>query len=156
MTVLQPFNPAGFYLRAAYIPYRWNKNRLGLEFDFYILDHPNREAWAKDYSAVSILSAGFFDILYQRILTESLRLNIRAGIGISNSYDIGDEESDDGTITPFAINTGISAQYFFWRSLYAEAGLDFTVSFGSRIHGILRPTLGIGWQFGKNAETGFK
>ncbi|MDR1286902.1 MAG: hypothetical protein LBK08_04760 [Treponema sp.] len=154
MTVLRPFNPGGFYLRAAYIPYRWNKDRLGLEFNLYFLEHLNREEWAEDYSEVSIMSAGFFDILYQRILTESLRLNVRAGIGISNPYDIGEDNGD--LEIPFAINTGISVQYFFWRSLYAEAGLDFTTSFGKKIHGIFRPTLGVGWQFGKNAETGLR
>ncbi|MDR0602105.1 MAG: hypothetical protein LBG42_06945, partial [Treponema sp.] len=137
MTILDPFNPVSFYLRAAYIPYRWNKNRLGMEFNLYVLEHPNRETWAEGYSSLDILSAAHVDILYQRILTEPLRFNVRLGFGISNPYNI--EENNDGLEIPFAMNAGVSAQYFIWKNLYAEAGLDFALSFGTRVHGIFRP-----------------
>ncbi|MDR2663116.1 MAG: hypothetical protein LBC31_08985 [Treponema sp.] len=154
-TELWPVNPLGAYFRAAYIPYRWGKNKLGAELSFYILNRPGRKEIEEDfYKGLDILSLVHFQALYQRVLTGSWQLNARAGMGISHPYPYSD--LDSGTDTPvFSINTGASVQYFFWRNAYAEAGLDFVFSFGDVKHGMLRPGIGIGWQFNRNVPTGF-
>jgi hypothetical protein len=168
-TLLWPVTPQGAYFRAAYIPHRWGRNRLGAELQIYILDHPNRKEWTDDedfYGVISILSHVHVGALYQRILTENWQLNARLGGGISNPYEFGKEITDYGygyyeehsygTEIPFSVNGGVSAQYFFWKGFYAEAGLDLFVSFGRETHWMLNPGIGIGWQFNKGAETGYR
>jgi hypothetical protein len=79
-------------------------------------------------------------------------MNVRTGIGVSNAYDIkyGNEYAS------FSVNAGVAAQYFFWKNLYAEAGLDFVFSLTKVTHSMLRPGLGIGWQFRRDNETGLR
>jgi len=63
------------------------------------------------------------------------------------------------------MNLGYNAQYFIWKNTFVEAGLDFQYVFVKSTyanagwdaanvnnHIILRPTIGIGWQFGRWAE----
>ncbi|MDR2210925.1 MAG: porin family protein [Spirochaetaceae bacterium] len=152
-TLLWPVTPQGAYFRAAYLPHRWDRNKLGMELDIYILDFPNRREWAGDDfdGAISFLSHIHLAALYQRKLTENWQLNGRIGAGISNPYDF---RENAGSTIPFSINGGLSAQYFFWRGFYAEAGLDLFVSLGRKTHWMLHPGIGIGWQFNRDAETG--
>ena len=52
-------------------------------------------------------------------------------------------------------NLGYSAQYFVWKNLYAEAGIDLVLSrnnAASQNYFFIRPGLGIGWQTGRWAE----
>jgi hypothetical protein len=153
-TMLRPFNPLGAYFRVAYIPYRWGKNKLGAEFELYILEHPNRQTLSEEYRNVDILSHAQFEVLYQRVLTKPWQLNARAGMGISNPYAFDDTFNDD-TVVAYSINAGASVQYFFWKNAYVEGGLDFMFTFGEVKHGIFRPGIGIGWQFNRDAPTGF-
>jgi hypothetical protein len=154
-TELRPVNPLGAYFRVAYVPYRWGQNKLGAELSFYILNRPGRKEMEEDfYKGLDILSHVQVEALYQRVLTGPWQLNVRAGMGISHPYPYS--ESDSGTDTPvFSINTGASVQYFFWKNAYAEAGVDFVFSFGDVKHGMLRPGIGIGWQFNRDTPTGF-
>jgi hypothetical protein len=154
---LDPVNPLGAYLRASTIPYRWGSNKLGFEWNIYVLETPNRWEWIDDrfYRYLDLLSAVQFNILYQRVLSDPWQLSVRAGLGISNPYDNEDDDNESVEIPP-AVNAGVSFQYFFWKGFYAEAGLDYTISLGRRFHHIIRPGIGIGWQFNRNAETGFK
>jgi hypothetical protein len=165
LTVLRPFNPLGAYFRAAYIPYRWGKNKLGVEWQLYILEHANRVEWTNEedvfYRYLDIVSTSHIGILYQRALADPWQLSVRLGGGISNPYSIEEDDSSSNNNNseveiPFSMGVGASVQYFFWHNLYAEAGLDFTMTFGRYTHSILRPTIGIGWQFNNNAETGLR
>jgi hypothetical protein len=154
-TLLWPVTPQGAYFRTAYIPYRWGRNKLGMEFNIYILEHPNRREWSDDMAdIVGILSHVHLGVLYQRKLAEKWQLNGRVGIGISNPYDFRDNSSGWGI--PFSINTGLSAQYFFWKGFYAEAGLDMFVSLSYENHWMLHPGFGVGWQFNRDTETGLR
>jgi hypothetical protein len=159
-TTLRSFNPGGGYIRAAYLPYRWGKNKLGMELNTYILEHPNRLDYVEDDSVeryLELLSTVHLGVLYQYVFKEPWQFNVRAGVGISNPYDFDEGHDDKGYTIPVSASLGSSIQYFIKRNFYAEAGLDFTISFGEyRNHGILRPGLGIGWQFNRNAETGIK
>jgi hypothetical protein len=154
MTLLQPFNPLGAYVRMAYLPYRWGNNKLGAELEMYMLEHINRVEWTDNnhFRYLDLISHVQFGFLYQRVLTDSWNVNVRTGIGISNAYDF--KYADD--YVSFSVNAGISAQYFFWKNLYAEAGLDFVFSVTKVTHSMLRPGLGIGWQFRRDNETGLR
>ncbi|MDR2182136.1 MAG: hypothetical protein LBN92_05590, partial [Treponema sp.] len=145
---LERFNPAGAYLRAAYLPYRWGANKLGVEFSFFILDFPVRRTFDKN-RALGLLRGAQFDVLYQRKLREEWQLNVRLGPGFGNPYL-------DETDVAFTFNTGFSVQRFFWRGLYAEAGLDLVASVYNRTRWVLNPAIGIGWQFNRDAETGLR
>jgi hypothetical protein len=147
---LAPFNPLGAYLRAAYLPHRWGDNKFGFEFAIYVLEHPNRETYG-EYKYIDLLRYVQFGALYQRKLPKDWQLNARAGVGISNPSD-----PDYSVDIPFAMNAGLSVQRFFWRGLYAEAGLDMVVSLGRKTHWMLNPGIGIGWQFNRDAETGLR
>jgi hypothetical protein len=154
-TLLQTINPLGAYLRAAYLPYRWGNNKLGVEAEFYMLEHINRVAWTDDdaYRYLDLLSHAHIGLLYQRILTDSTNLNVRAGAGLSNPYDF---KNNSDSIVSFSINTGVTCQYFFWKNFYIEAGFDFIFSLSGATRVMLRPGVGIGWQFRKNNETGLR
>jgi hypothetical protein len=145
------FNPLGAYLRTAYLPHRWGNNKLGFEFAIYVLEHPNRNTY-EDYRYIDLLRYVQFGVLYQRRLPKDWQLNARLGAGISNPYDPGAEDVN----IPFAMNAGLSVQRFFWKGLYAEAGLDMVVSFGRDTHWMLSPGIGIGWQFNRDTETGLR
>jgi hypothetical protein len=148
---LTPFNPLGTYLRTANLPHRWGDNKVGFEFAIYVLEHPNRETY-DEYRYIDLLRYAQFGILYQRKLPKDWQLNARLGIGISNPYDTQAEN----IVIPIAANAGLSVQRFLWKGLYAEAGLDFIVSFGRETHRMLSPSIGIGWQFNRDAETGLR
>jgi hypothetical protein len=147
---LDVFNPLGAYLRIAYLPHRLCSNKLGFEFAIYVLEHPNRETYG-DYRYIDLLRYVQLSVLYQQKLPKDWQLNARFGAGIANPYD----PKEDVTI-PFAVNAGLSVQRFFWRGLYAEAGLDMVVSFGRKTHWMLNPGIGIGWQFNRDTETGLR
>ncbi|MDR1389872.1 MAG: hypothetical protein LBJ31_07835 [Treponema sp.] len=152
-TMLSQVNPQGFYLRMAFLPHRWGKNRLGPELQTYMLNYPGR---AHDgdgvYAYINIFSHHHIGVLYQRIMTDDWRLNARFGAGISHPYDY---DGDDEDIPP-SLHTGLSFQRFFSKGLYAEAGLDVFVSFGRETHWMINPGIGIGWQFNRTASTGLK
>jgi hypothetical protein len=150
---LQPFNPLGAYLRIAHLPHRWGDNKFGYEFTVYVLDHPNRETYDPPYNYLDIWRYGQqLGVLYQRRLPKDWQLNVRGGVGISNPYDPHVDEVD----IPIGVNAGLSVQRFFRRGFYAEAGLDMVVSFGRKTHWMLNPGIGIGWQFNRDTETGFR
>jgi hypothetical protein len=148
---LAPFNPLGAYLRAGYLPHRWGDNKFGFEYALYILEHPNRDTY-DEFKHVDLLRYVQFGVLYQRRLPKDWQLNARFGIGIANPYDPHAEDVE----IPFALNFGLSVQRFLWKGLYAEAGLDFIVSYGRETHWIVNPGIGIGWQFNRDAETGLR
>ncbi|MDR2047828.1 MAG: hypothetical protein LBP69_00085, partial [Treponema sp.] len=147
---LNVFNPLGAYLRMAYLPHRWGDNKFGFEFAIYVLDHPNRETY-DDYKYIDLFRYMQFGVLYQRRLPKDWQLNARFGVGISNPYDPWEDVD-----IPLALNLGLSVQRFFWRGLYAEAGLDMVVSLGRETHWMLSPGIGIGWQFNRDTEPGLR
>ncbi|MDR2767385.1 MAG: hypothetical protein LBB82_03560 [Treponema sp.] len=149
-TDLKTFNPAGAYLRAACLPYRWGNNKLGFEFAFFILDYYRRvKTENKAQRMVALMRGAQGNILYQRKLREDWQLNARLGAGIGHPYQEG-----DGVALTF--NGGLSVQRFFVQGFYAEAGLDLIASSYVKTRWMLSPAIGIGWQFNRDAETGLR
>jgi len=161
---LQPINPGGFSIRYAYLPYRWGKNKLGMELELSFLEHKNRNTLIeRDFWGgwTDILSQLLVGIRYQRVLTSRLQLNTRAAFGYANGYDYT-EHYDMGSpkgfssSAAFAFNAGASAQYFFRKNAYVEGGLDFTFLFMRKSGAYARPIIGLGWQFNRDNETGLR
>jgi len=154
---LWPLNPLGLNISYAYLPFRWDKNRLGFKFEFSILEHANRETAInnKEHHFLDLLSQSFFGILYQRVLSDEMNLNMHAGIGVSNNYDYGD---GNFSFYSFAANIGASVQYFFTNNFFAEAGMDFSFisSNANELKIGMHPVLSFGYQFRRNNETGIK
>jgi len=146
------FNPIGFKMNYAYFPNRWGKNKLGIELDLFILEHKNRDKLVPFYINFALLSHAFFNIHYQRLLSDNWQINFRAGIGVSNTYEYRRQPG-----VAFAVNTGVSVQYFIWKDLFAEAGMDLIyIFFEDNLKTAIRPGISIGWQFNRNNETGFR
>jgi len=143
---LQPFNPAGVSIRYAWLPQRWSNNKLGLRFELGILDHINRKR-GNPVDLISVLTLG---AIYQRVLSENWQINVHVGAGISNPYS-----GSSGGI-PFVVDFGASAQLFFVKNAYVEAGLDMALLNMAKTRCVLRPGIAIGWQFNKNNETGLR
>jgi len=156
LQLFQPFNITGFTLRYAYLPYRWDNNKIGFRFEFGILDHMNRTDYVRESAQFfSILSQTFFGLMYQRVLSNYWHANIHAGIGLSNYYDYSHDFT--GFSFTIATNFGASAQYFFSGDAYIEAGVDFVFIDIWDIERIsMRPGILIGYQFNRNNPTGIR
>ena len=167
------FNPMGISIRYAYIPYRWGNNKLGFEFELTVLEHKNRGLIDNTLvRAVDLFSDVMFGIRYQRVLDERWQINGRAGIGAVNTYAYANRsDPNDPPVWEipegpgFGFKFGASAQFFFWRGVYIEGGLDLIVTnarqdnekgVSSNARLSLKPTIAIGYQFKRNNETGLR
>jgi hypothetical protein len=154
---LDLFNPRGAYMRLGWFPVKNRLGSFGLELNLLFLAD---NEWVFDRGEPRIgeyfdsLQGGHVDIVYQNapIAWRNWQIEIRAGIGGGNEYD-DTYVHDSGAVLPFPwmLNVGFSVQYFIWKNLYAEAGLDFQYMTGVD-HFMLRPAVGLGWQFGRWAE----
>ncbi|MCL1812328.1 MAG: hypothetical protein FWG29_02260 [Treponema sp.] len=172
--MLGSFNHRGLNFRAAYIPLHWGDNKLGMEVEASILDFPGRYKLDGNIG-VRLFSEAVFGVRYQRVLNEDWQLNARAALGMIPIYAFdtfwivsiyGDRAYySDVNSHDFGFKFGASVQYFFWRNAYVEGGLDFALTKTSRdeYRGVsndpriyFRPSIGIGWQFNRNAETGLR
>ena len=157
---LQPFNPLGGELRFAWLPFHWDRNTLGFEAEFNMLEFIGRAKNTEDSNKVFELlqSESLLGVRYQRIITDNFYLNARLAAGPANPYffqhggsgHTNEVTRPDGNFT-IGIKFGGSVQYFFWRNLYGELGLDVTSTFGTKsgTNVFLRPSLAVGWQFGR-------
>jgi len=150
---LNGFNPVGFKLSYVNFPYRWSENKLGVGIDFYILDHVHRTKIEQEFVNIDLLSHLFFNVYYQRILSDNWQAGFHAGFGISNPYNYIDNFSG----ISLAVDTGVSFQYFFWKDMFIKAGIDVIfIFFDDYIRTSVRPELSIGWQINRNNETGLR
>jgi hypothetical protein len=160
-----PVNLLGLNLRYAYLPYRWGKNKFGFDFELNLLFQGNQDKI--DNKLLDIVSEALIGFRYQRILNDDWQMNFRVGAGIANSYDYMTETRYvfpgitviDGASSRhhFALDMGVSAQYFFWNNAYIEAGIDSIIIFkDGKNSAALRPGIAIGWQFNRNNETGLR
>ncbi|MDR0402154.1 MAG: hypothetical protein LBH35_01035 [Treponema sp.] len=153
--VLDAFNHRGAYFRIGWLPVKTKIGNFGLEGTwFFLADNywVSRHENPTPLEYINTISGGYLGIVYQKAFAswKSWQLEIRAGVGSGAAYDDVFYANED--TLPLLINAGVSVQYFIWKNLYAEAGLDF--QYMTRVdHFMLRPALGLGWQFGRWAET---
>jgi hypothetical protein len=156
--VLDVFNSRGGYIRLGWFPVKTRIGNFGLELNWLFLADNywvsrHGDPWPGEYFGT--IHGGHVDIVYQKPFTswKNWQLEIRAGVGSSNPFDDMFVYYDSERTIPFPLllNFGFSVQYFIWKNLYAEAGLDF--QYMTEVdHFMLRPALGLGWQFGRWAE----
>jgi hypothetical protein len=157
---LDLFNPYGAYLRLGWFPVKHQIGKFGFELNLIFLadnedyrEFKNESPNAQGY--FSTISGGHLDMVYQTapVSWQGWQIEVRAGIGSGDPYDdTRDYYNNEQDIpVPLLLNFGFSAQYFFWKNLYAETGLDFQYMTRAG-HFMLRPALGLGWQFGRWSE----
>jgi hypothetical protein len=164
------FNAGGGGFRFAYIPFHWGKNKLGVDIDLTLLSHKNLFSIDDSFEAIGgLISDITVGIRYQRVFTDHWQLNLRGGIGLISPYAYYLESSKPkiaGTPLAFGLKGGASAQFFFWKNAYVEAGADLALGMifkGAAVEGVdkgvrlyLKPNIGIGWQINQNAEKGLR
>jgi len=139
------FNPEGYDLRLGWLPVKTRIGSFGLELQIHALV----DSWGWfDISSLSL------NLLYQFPQIGRWQHNIRLGFGLSNNYYNNYIYYDDtySFDIPMLINLGFSSQYFLWKNLYLEAGLDMQYTFSTNDNFplsfiTLRPSINIGWQF---------
>jgi hypothetical protein len=163
---LDRFNPVGYYIRFGFIPVKTKIGNFGIEAHFgFLVDNRRRREWDDEEFALGDifepLSYGTFNLLYQVPMGERWQHNVRLGMGAGGSYHQVEEVNPGGGTyhhdlgMPFYFDLGYSAQYFIWKNLYFEAGLDLILAHNydtKHNHFMIYPGLGIGWQMGRWAE----
>ena len=149
---LNSFNAAGFNISYAYVPLQWGRNKLGVDAELHLLDHPLRNNYSK-----SLISEATFGIRYQMELNDFWQINTRLAAGLSQSYDLSyyyvlpsGRSYSDSTYS-FAFGVGTSVQYFFWDNMFAQAGIDITFIFADELKAVLRPGLSIGYRISRGS-----
>jgi len=95
-------------------------------------------------------AAGINIAAQKTFFNQKMAVTLRAGGAIA--FQIGETNTEDeaktiGGMAP-QINVEASYLYQFWKQLYAEAGIGFTLNLNQNDNsGCLRPWLGIGWKF---------
>ncbi|MDR2096591.1 MAG: hypothetical protein LBP76_13905 [Treponema sp.] len=138
-------------LRLTLLPFRGRTNYFGLGFDFFpVWFEP---ATASERFSVYIHSLEFRLYFLWRIWLSgrSTALNFRLGGGSIFSGDFN--WGSGGTRTAFTITpasfTGISFQWFFYKSAFIDAGVEYNLLFPAEKdpQSYFRPSLGFGWNF---------
>jgi hypothetical protein len=147
-----PLYPASFYARTNVLLLKRLWGFVGVEFTPELTLLKTRgTAWTVHGTMMSFA----FDAQYQYwFRNRTMTLNARLGggfttiSGIYYDHDDGSSSEPVGTVLPF-INAGLSFEWFFWRDLFTEAGLEYTqyVSSRSPAPGLLKFTAGLGWRF---------
>ncbi|MCL1928957.1 MAG: hypothetical protein FWG07_09235 [Treponema sp.] len=154
---LERFTPRSYYIRFGFIPVKTRFGNFGMEAQLdFIVDEFCKYEWDRDpggYSQIfKAVRFGTINLLYQYLLSERWQHNVRFGVGGGYSYH-GSQSDNAGDYLAIYYQLGYSAQYFFWKNLYAEAGIDLLLSHISKHnHFMIRPGIGIGWQAGRWAE----
>jgi len=175
--MVERFNPVGYNIRLGWMPFKTGIGYFGFELQTnFLIDNPTEKIMNSAESYINplfFLLTPFenvsFNVLYQTPFAGRWQHNIRLGAGFGNSYpsllnpqfnyNNYTNEYDIYYQVPFSIsvNFGYSAQFFIWKNFYAEAGLDlnYLISFDSNYplnYLMFRPTIGLGWQFGRWSE----
>jgi len=169
---IDSFTPIGNYIRFGFIPVKTSIGNFGLEAQFNFL--ADKKPWHKELPGIGsffeTMRFATINLLYQYSFANRFQHNVRLGIGIGEPYhtygepdvDIaGNDYYKHEDYSLFVYNSfGYSIQYFFWKNLYVEAGIDVIYSYGVNIfnihgenrnhdHFMIRPGIGIGWQAGR-------
>ncbi|MDR2370791.1 MAG: hypothetical protein LBD71_04870, partial [Treponema sp.] len=145
---LNLFNFRGTYVRLGWLPVKTGIGNFGLEVNMNFLVDNSIDV--KNFGDIfNGFSGAHVDLLYQGVFSERWQFNARAGVGGGDTYyDTGGYDDD---VVPLLLNFGASVQFFMWKNLYAEAGADFQYM-RAVSHFMIRPAIGMGWQFGKWPE----
>jgi hypothetical protein len=147
-----PVFPAGAYGRIAFLPWGTDFANLGFETAFYwarIASPYKGEIKTYDVSGHSLGLKAYG--LFQKPLNQNMALNLRLGGGLFSVLNFEKEASGEkaGSVNALvpAAGGGLSLQWFFSSSLFAELGADYTHFFSADnpSPGYIRPFAGIGF-----------
>jgi hypothetical protein len=145
-----PFFPAGAYGRIGFLPLRPGFADVGLEAAFHWTYIASRyEHKIQDYD-VSSHFLGFTAYgLLRRPLNRNMALAFRLGGGIVSVLGFKKQTPEAGEVDALipAAGGGLFFQWSFFKSLFAELGVEYTHFFSvdNPSPGYLRPVLGIGF-----------
>ncbi len=145
------FYPLGFAASLSHIPSKTYFGNFGTELSFF----SNTVNTKKDNDTfkATMLGINLSMLRQQPILDDKLILNTRIGAGIAFFQDLqfdkyASDVSDILNIIFPEIQIGVSAQYFLYKTLFVDAGLDMKLLFGPEMFAsYLSPMLHFGWQF---------
>lgn len=158
------FNTQGYYARFGGFFQRSINGNFGFELQAnFLVDNQLQKSWSPDSGmgytliAFSGLQTATLNFVYQRAVTERWLNNFRFGLGLANgdAY-LGQNEARSSIFSavPFVWDIGITTQYFLWKNLAVNAGLDFQVisDIANDPQFRITPHIGFTWQFSKWAE----
>ena len=145
------FTPLGFSFRGSFIPLKRNNINFGVEIGAswsFIVSNNDEFITRKN---LVIANAG---ALFQyRIMRNTLFANARAGAGFAGifnyyfEYDTG-KRSESKNFAAFTYNVGASVQWFFFKQIFMEGGLDYIHVIHKEIPmGFIQLGLFLGYQF---------
>lgn len=160
---LEGFNSLGYYIRIGAIPFTTRFGNFGIEAQFsFLADHYNRKQWEHEgfgfADIFEVMNYGTINFLYQVHIAGRWQHNVRVGLGRGEAYHQQEPYAaatafySDNPVSSFYVDVGFSTQYFIWKNLYLEAGIDLVFSRNFTYynnHVMMRPSLGLGWQPGR-------
>ena len=146
------FIPASLTARASFIPLKWKIGNLGVEVNPSWSYLSSDENGFKTSAQLVMVNA---DALFQYwIIQKTLFVNTRAGLGFAGIFNYRFQYEETGKIgepinlAALSFNFGASAQWFIYKQIFVEGGLDYVQIFHSDIPMIfLRMGIFAGYQF---------
>jgi hypothetical protein len=146
------FYPLGGDLRGSFVFFKRPWGFLGAEASLF-LDYLSGDS--KTAKASAFITGGTASLLYRKLLPlRGFVFNARLGGGISAApfhlvFEYKDQKSEPLTnLVPHA-SLGVSLEWRFFASLYAELGADYVhvLSRDTPQPGFLRPFFNLGWRY---------
>jgi hypothetical protein len=148
----------GFYGRFSVVPLKRLWGSIGMEIDARFVEMTT-EGLTMDNRSFTLkgqLLPGTLNFLYQRWFRDyTMTLNFRLGGGVATvlnmqyNHDNG-SDSEKPQVIYAAITAGASWQWYVWRGLFIELGLDYIQLIsgsGTLPASIIQPKLGVGLKF---------
>jgi outer membrane protein OmpA-like peptidoglycan-associated protein len=153
----RPFYPLGFSGRFGVIPFKRLWGSIGGELAARFVDLATEDDRFTLNGQMLLFSA---NAVYQRWFRDyTMNVNFRLGAGfapvLNMRFDHNDgTKSEQFTPGHFTLSLGGSWQWFLWRDLFVETGLDYTqfLTGPGAPAGVLSFTIGAGWRFGKKGR----
>jgi hypothetical protein len=144
--------PLGLYGRFSAVPFKRMWGSFGGEFNFRFADMTTED---ERFTLKGQLFLFSLSALYQKWFRDyTVALNVRLGGSFAPVMNMRFDHSDGSssetrTLMYFALTAGASWQWYMWRGLFLEAGLDYTqlVAGSGRPPGFIQASAGLGWRF---------
>jgi hypothetical protein len=153
----KPFYFLGFYGRLSVVPLKRLWGSIGGEINVRFTNMTTKGMTVDDrqFTLNGQLLLSTLNFLYQRWFRDyTMTLNFRLGGGLApvmnTRFDHKDgSRSENPAVIYAALAVGASWQWYVWRGLFFEAGLDYIelISGSGTPPGIIQAQLGLGWRF---------
>jgi hypothetical protein len=146
------FYPLGFYSRFSALLFKRPWGNIGGELSVRFADITTKDERFTLNGRLLVFTA---NALYQRQFRDyTMALNFRLGGGLAPVIDMQFEHNDGSssekqTAMYVSLAAGASWQWYLWRGLFVEAGLDYIqlVTGSGTPPGLIQASAGAGWRF---------